>query len=548
MSHARLLTCYRPLSPCGRHLWRPPVAKLELAPPLSHWARKPKPRGSLRRGDKRDDGGSATQSNGLPRRLPPPALPRRRSSGGGSSSARRSPRASSVRRVPGEERAAAVEAWKKLFEKFDIDRTGELSLNELREVVRGELLLSDEALPEVQLQELWKHVDVSGDGSISSDEFASFVLAPNGHDDPEDAAVCLKMNEQMRLLELVDQVAAKLNASLATRSRAREGFGAGRGHVSWFSLFSSVDSDGTGALDAHELERVLRDELGLDHSQLSDNEYRWLWQFIDTGADGLVGVGEFAEFMTGRGDEQKRRQRRRKKAAAAAQKARKSTESSITAKTEERAATDDDPAGQAFSRLFDRYDSDGTGLLDFDEFLTVIRSELLLRETELPQTQLEALWGRIDSSGDGLATHAELSFTVNDTTEPRVGDDEAAVIAGVCAKFRQQLQKLALADRVCRKMTEQLRAITVQRRGFDGGGGDTTAGGGHMSWYKLFNKYDRDKSGMIDTVEMERAIRTDLGMSASVLSDLEYAWCVSFTPQFLVYLSARRLGPNGCTG
>ena len=48
----------------------------------------------------------------------------------------------------------------------------------------------------------------------------------------------------------------------------------------------------------------------------------------------------------------------------------------------------------------------------------------------------------------------------------------------------------------------------------------------HVSWYKLFRKYDTDGTGRIDRAEMERALRdkTGLHLSKRALADEEYAW------------------------
>ena len=68
-------------------------------------------------------------------------------------------------------------------------------------------------------------------------------------------------------------------------------------HTSWFHLFKHFDTDGTGRIDEKELEKALRGQLKLTQSEMSSEQYRHLWDFIETGGDGHVEVQEFCEFM-----------------------------------------------------------------------------------------------------------------------------------------------------------------------------------------------------------------------------------------------------------
>ena len=106
--------------------------------------------------------------------------------------------------------------------RYDADDEGELDLEELRELVRAELLLPAAALSEAQLRELWDHFDASGDGdgAVSCAEFVAFVLAPHP-DDAEDARVCALLNERARRAELVDDVVRRMNAQLRVQARRR---------------------------------------------------------------------------------------------------------------------------------------------------------------------------------------------------------------------------------------------------------------------------------------------------------------------------------------
>ena len=116
----------------------------------------------------------------------------------------------------------------------------------------------------------------------------------------------------MQNSRLVAKVIVKMNAHLKQLVKAENG-----SHQSWFHLFKHFDADGTGRIDEKELEKALRGQLGLSASEMSSEEYRHLWDFIETGGDGHVEVQEFCEFMRTMQHEQRLRDRRARRASVA---------------------------------------------------------------------------------------------------------------------------------------------------------------------------------------------------------------------------------------
>ena len=66
---------------------------------------------------------------------------------------------------------------------------------------------------------------------------------------------------------------------------------------SWFSLFRRVDVDGSGLVSFFEFEQMVRKELKVAPSELSDGELRSVWVSLDDDGSGHVSAGEFGKFM-----------------------------------------------------------------------------------------------------------------------------------------------------------------------------------------------------------------------------------------------------------
>ena len=117
---------------------------------------------------------------------------------------------------------------------------------------------------------------------VSAQEFAAF-LSVEDHPDPEDDRVCDMINARMRKMEVIDLVTFKMNEHLRSESER-----AGGAHMSWFKMFNEYDKDGTGRIDFDEMHEVIRKELSIPRSKLSEDEYRFLWDHLDQGDDGFI--------------------------------------------------------------------------------------------------------------------------------------------------------------------------------------------------------------------------------------------------------------------
>jgi Ca2+-binding EF-hand superfamily protein len=66
---------------------------------------------------------------------------------------------------------------------------------------------------------------------------------------------------------------------------------------SWFKLFLKYDRDSSGMVDFGELEHVLRREVKIRKTEISDEELKLLWATFDADGSGFVTIKEFSGFM-----------------------------------------------------------------------------------------------------------------------------------------------------------------------------------------------------------------------------------------------------------
>jgi len=66
---------------------------------------------------------------------------------------------------------------------------------------------------------------------------------------------------------------------------------------SWFKLFKRYDRDSSGMVDFGEMEHVLRKEVKIRKTEISDDELALLWATFDADGSGHVTIKEFSGFM-----------------------------------------------------------------------------------------------------------------------------------------------------------------------------------------------------------------------------------------------------------
>ena len=66
-------------------------------------------------------------------------------------------------------------SWFALFKQIDVDRSGRISMDEFRGVVRNELKISPDEIHEAELQSLWLALDADLSGFVTAGEFGAFM-------------------------------------------------------------------------------------------------------------------------------------------------------------------------------------------------------------------------------------------------------------------------------------------------------------------------------------------------------------------------------------
>ena len=71
----------------------------------------------------------------------------------------------------------------------------------------------------------------------------------------------------------------------------------GMGTTGWFKLFRLVDADGSGLISFEEVHRLIREDLNIPESKLTDASIKSLWGWLDEDRSGHIAAGEFGHFM-----------------------------------------------------------------------------------------------------------------------------------------------------------------------------------------------------------------------------------------------------------
>ena len=145
-------------------------------------------------------------------------------------------------------------------------------------------------------------------------------------------------------------------------------------------LFAKYDDDGSGDLDYAEFASAIRDDLKVEDTVLSNGDLQQMFRSIDVDGSGEVDATEFAEWLLhDTPDDIRWRPMKRKfedSAGAAVQKV-------------------------GWGKLFARYDTDGSGELDFSEFASAVRKDCDINEDVVSDEDLKTMFDAVDDDGSG---------------------------------------------------------------------------------------------------------------------------------------------------
>ena len=139
--------------------------------------------------------------------------------------------------------------------------------------------------------------------------------------------------------------------------------------------------------------------------------------------------------------------------------------------------------------MFAKFDDDGSGDLDADEFIQVARKECNISMSSVSDAELRQIFAQVDADGGGTVSAPEFTAWLR-------SDHIDISIA----------RELAAANE--KSAEGNLKAVKLR---FVSHSADAVADEG---WKQLFQRYDQDNSGEIDMKEFRLAVRNDCGACA----------------------------------
>jgi Ca2+-binding EF-hand superfamily protein len=332
----------------------------------------------------------------------------------------------------------------KFFGKFDKDKSGDLSVKELEKLIRTSLKITKKELSEKDISALVQALDYDDSGSISIEELGDFVefgaATFYGNEVTRDGSKT-KWGESKGDSEAMKNIKRKSRAKKRKKldedlmEKFRTKLQAATFGQSPSELFKSFDRSGDGLLDASELTSLVRKELKIASSELTDDDIKQFVNAVDDDKSGTLGLEELADFVehgtaTFYADSETASERSRSlspdrqrlkwgERAEESQAAKEDRKARLAKKR--RPDFDEDLMRKLQGKLqaatfgadpleiFRKFDKDGSGDLDEVELTRLIRLELKVSENDLPDDLIRAFMRAIDDDGDKVVNVGELA-------------------------------------------------------------------------------------------------------------------------------------------
>ena len=353
--------------------------------------------------------------------------------------------AAKVRKVKQKLRAAAYTAggvdFAKLFKHYDRDNSGSLECDEFINAIRRDAKIAKREVSDKDLEGVFAIVDEDGGGSIDVDEFVTWLDAPD-------------------VSSLKDRRAKKKSPHAAKRHRAKpkaidsrlRRFDPSRlamvrhhlrreaqraGDLDYSQLFRVYDTDGSGNLEWREFRSAIRHAAGIGEDKLSEADLRLLFRYVDLNDNGLVDVDEFETFLWIAEEEELFGPDASAAGGAGAGGAGGEAGADADADAADRAQAalrrplQWDPkgvemvkrrlrsaayvaGGVQWAKLFRNMDSDGSGHLEWPEFLSGMRKHVKLAPRDIPDRDLRRMFMYVDRDCSGAVSVRELAAFVSE--------------------------------------------------------------------------------------------------------------------------------------
>jgi len=329
----------------------------------------------------------------------------------------------------------AVLGWEKLFARFDEDGSGGLDSEEFTDVVRSCGIGKAEATDE-DLHSVFQLIDDDESGAISAAELAEALCKDSTKrlDTSSISSVpevtlqaytrfhcCLgkalteygaedwsvEEAEEVALMDWTEDVArfsndatinswfVKVKNVLQAKSEEvvqKEG---------WAALFKSLDQDGSGSLDVDEFMQAIR-QSGVRRDDISDFDLKRTFQAVDDDGSGEIDGEELAAWLIGLAGEETRAEERGKQLP-------KAKQALIRCMNAIRDASAEKVSIYGWKKLFDKFDEDGSGGLDCEEFTTAVRAESGLTVEDVSDEDMREIFAMIDDDGSGAISATEFA-------------------------------------------------------------------------------------------------------------------------------------------
>jgi Ca2+-binding EF-hand superfamily protein len=150
----------------------------------------------------------------------------------------------------------------------------------------------------------------------------------------------------------------------------------------WQALFARYDVDGSGDIDFDEFSSAARTDLEMSVDTISDDDLRQLFVQADDDGSGELDSEEFCSWILAAASPDMSPHMRQ-------------------VKGQFREAATPVVTKIGWAAVFAQYDTDGSGLLDKDEFISAVRKDCDISSRVVSDTALEGLFSAVDADGSG---------------------------------------------------------------------------------------------------------------------------------------------------